>query len=543
MTKILRDPVLFLLFWFVAVPAQAEILRPPHFHELLRFQRSGEPIDVSLFVDPLPALPVIKAGAGPLELRQEVREHEFYSGLPATPIWTFNGVSPGPVIEVESGQLLEVHWKNALSPIHVLPSREVHAPGMNMEEGLPPVRTTIHLHGAAVPEAEIRDRFHNNDGWPDDWIVPGETQISVYPNRQSSRMLWYHDHAMGVTARNVVAGLSGVYLIRDAYERSLQLPGGAYEIPLVFETKDFTDEGALTYPEVMSAEVYGSTAPVNGKICPYLRVEPRKYRFRMLNAASARSFAFKLVDANGQGDGPALIQIGSDGGFLEKPATPQRLVLSPAERADVIVDFSQFGGKTLLLHNNATAAGGEGQLYLPNIMLFKVDLPLKEPDRSVIPSRFKKIAKARASKRDVRRRIVLDQVLTPNLPPVMTLNDRVWGDPVMDRIRLGTTEVWEVVNPLFDTHPFHLHLVQFRVLDRQPIDVDEFNRSKAVKPLGQPVAPDEGEQGWKDTVTLNPGTITRIVSRFGPYTGRFVYHCHILEHEDMGMMRPFEVVK
>jgi spore coat protein A len=452
---------------------------------------------------------------------------------------------------VNSGESLEVRWKNDLPSSHVLPVEMKHDPGMGMDPSLPQVRTTIHLHGAAVPESRSHDRFHNNDGWPDDWIVPGETQIATYPNAQSARMLWYHDHAMGVTARNVVAGLAGVYIIRDAFEKRLNLPKDDYEIPLFFETKDFTDEGTLTYPSVMSAEVYGSTAPVNGKICPFLRVEPRKYRFRMVNAASARSFAFKLLDVTDQSDGPPLVQIGTDGGFLENPVIlnepgnpqSQRLLLSPAERADVVVDFSRSAGKIFLLHNNSTASAGEGQLYLPNIMLFKVDLPLKSPDHTVIPKKMKRITRARDIKQIAHRRIVLNQVLTQNLPPVMTLNDQVWGDPISDKIHLGATEVWEILNPLTDTHPFHLHLVQFQILSREKFDVDEFQRTQEIRFDGAPEVPSRSELGWKDTVTLYPGTITRIISRFGPYPGKFVYHCHILEHEDMGMMRPFEVVE
>jgi len=496
-------------------------------------------VDPSLFQDPLPRLPRIqlRPGGPPLEITLAAGTHVFYGELPPSPVWTVQGGFPGPVIEVEKNQPLEVHWRNSLPTHHLLP--EAHHQmlmGRTSSDALPEVRISMHLHGAAVPEAPEKDRFHNNDGWPDDWIVPGEVQISRYPNRQSPRTLWYHDHAMGATARNVVAGIHGMYLIHDDFERSLGLPSGDYEIPMVFSTEDFNDDGTLSYPEVMSAEVYGSSVPVNGKISPYLRVEPRRYRFRMLNAANARSFLFKLVDLDSGADGPELDQIGSDGGFLDHPARfnipgrpdSPRLPLSPAERADVIVDFSAYAGKTLLLHNTSIGVAGEGELYIPNIMIFKVDLPLRGRDASRFPPARKSPLRYEISGLTTRR-IVLDQVLTPGAPPVMLINGKVWEDPAEDFPKLGSTEVWEIVNPLPDSHPFHIHLTDFRILDRIGVD------GGASRPPGG------GENGWKDTVTLEPGTITRIEARFGPYPGRAVYHCHILEHEDMGMMRPFEI--
>ncbi len=548
----------YLLLAFVAciTVTSAEVIRQISFNEMLRFHRNSGGIDTSVFVDALPIPPTIRVNGRTKQIQMIAREgrNVFYRDLPATKVWGFNGVNPGPTIEVESGQDLEVLWKSELPKEHLIPLDSHFMAGMrNSGPGaLPAVRTVTHLHGARVQDSiTAQDRFHNNDGWPDAWIVPGQTQIAHYPNQQSARTLWYHDHAMGATSRNVVAGLLGLYIIRDNVERSLHLPSGNFEIPLIFETKDFNDDGSLTYPSRMTAEVYGGTVPVNGKICPFLNVEPRKYRFRMLDAATARSFAFKLINAEDQSDGPAMIQIGSDGGFLERPlllnapnrADSPRLVLAPAERADVIVDFSHFAGKTLLLQNNFQSVAGEGELSIPNIMIFKVGARVSSPDLSRIPAILTPVPRLAETSAVKTRKIVLSQVLTPNLPPVMMLNEKVWGDPIEESPRANTTEIWEIINTLPDSHPFHMHLVQFQVLDRSMFDVPYYEQTKMIKYISAPGLPEPSEFGWKDTVVAYPNTVTRIIMQFGPYTGRYAFHCHILEHEDMGMMRPFEVIK
>ena len=268
------------------------------------------------FVDALPIPPVIQVRAGdPVDLSVTIDQFQtkFHRDLPAGPSWGYNSSNPGPTLIVEKGQKLRVHWKNRLPTTHIfkLPT------GFMPMDPMPDVRTVTHLHGAVVEQPGIQDRLHNNDGWPDAWITPGQEQISEYPNNQDARMLWYHDHAMASTGRNVAAGLAGAYIIRDDYERSLNLPSGDYEIPLIIEAMGFGSDGMRYYTPDIGTEFYGNSVAVNGKLWPFLKVEPRKYRFRILNASNARSYAMKLVDQAAQTAGPALYQIGVDGGFLE----------------------------------------------------------------------------------------------------------------------------------------------------------------------------------------------------------------------------------
>jgi spore coat protein A len=515
-------------------------------------------IDISRFVDALPILPTIKAGnRSQITMVESEVSTQFYKNLPPTKVWGFNGISPGPIIEVQSGHPLEVLWKNSLPTTHLFPVDDASMEGMNNPARLPPgfttlpeVRTATHLHGAAVTETDLSNRLRNNDGWPDNWVVPGETQISEYPNPQSSRMLWYHDHAMGTTARNVNAGLVGLYIIRDAYEASLNLPSGKYEVPIVFQTRDFDNDGNLLYPAKVTNEVYGSAVTVNGKVWPYLNVEPRKYRFRMVNATDARSLQLKLVNTLDSSAGPLLYQIGSDSGFLENtavlndPATPNspQLNLNPAERADLIVDFSKSAGSTLMLYNSNVGDVGDSELILRNIIAFKVGTTVNSADHSALPMHMKTIRPLVRTATTPQRQIVLSELDTPNEAPLMMLNGKVWDDPVTDVVKLGSTEVWELVDTLPDGHPFHVHEVQFQVLDRQPFDVAQYQTNQQIVYTGPPVPLDPAEKGWKDVTFLQSGYVTHIITKFGPYPGMFVFHCHILEHEDMGMMRPFQVV-
>lgn len=477
---------------------------------------------------------------------------KIHSDLPEQMVWGFNGSSPGPVIEVERDQKLIVHWKNSLPTTHLF---EAPKPDLALSLGLclpttPDVRTVTHLHGAEVTETNPQDRLHNNDGWPDSWILPGAEQIAEYPNHQSARTLWYHDHAMGTTGRNVAAGLAGFYIIHDSYERSLNLPKGDFDIPLIFTSRAIDDNGMLLYSGDVNHEYYGNTVSVNGKLWPYLNVQPRKYRFRMVNGSNARSYALKLLDFSALTvNGPALYQIGSDSGFLEAPVVlddpldpkAPRLTLGPGERAEVIVDFSKFAGRTLLLHNTSRDPG-DGELAMPGIMTFKVAQTLDHPDLSTLPGQMKPIVRMDPSQATVTRRIVVAESQTPSGSNMLTLNGKLWNDAIEEKPELGATEIWELTNTLPDVHPFHLHLVQFQVLDRSPFDSDQFLKTGTVSLTGPAAIPDLNEMGWKDTVRLEGKTITRIIVKFLPYPGYYIYHCHILEHEDMDMMRPYQVV-
>ncbi len=493
-------------------------------------------------------------GSKPVDLKIVMSQFQtsFHPDIPVQTVWGYNGSLPGPMIEVERDQLLRIHWQNKLPSKHIFP-----APTQGLELmyklGLclpttPDVRTVTHLHGAEVTETNPMDRGHNNDGWPDAWITPGYEQIAEYPNHQSARMLWYHDHAMGTTGRNVAAGLFGTYFIRDQYERSLNLPSGKFEIPLVLESHAFNDAGKLQYTDNINIEHYGNSISVNGKLWPYLDVEPRKYRFRVVNASNARTYNVQLLDYSDETPGPEFYQIGTDSGFLANTVIlndpndfkSPRLNLAPGERADIVIDFSKYAGRTFLLHNNSRDAG-DGEIALPEVMLFKVGTARSSADTSSIPLKMNPITRMQPMDASAVRRIIFDQTNIDGTN-MLTLNGKHWNDPIEEKPKLGSTEVWELVDNLPDAHPFHMHLVQFQVLDRTAFDKDEFARSGKITFIGSSVQPDPNEMGWKDTIKVYPGTLTRIIMKFLPYAGYYIYHCHILEHEDMDMMRPFQVV-
>jgi spore coat protein A len=363
-------------------------------------------------------------------------------------------------------------------------------------------------------------------------------------------MLWYHDHAMASTGRNVAAGLFGAYLIHDDYERSLNLPSGDFDVPLLIQAQGFKTDGSRYYTSDISQEFYGNSISVNGKLWPFMNVEPRKYRFRILNASNARTYAMKLVDQDAQTlAGPAIYQIGVDGGFLQDTAVlndstnsdSPRLVLAPGERADVIIDFSKFADKKLLLQNNSLDPG-DGELPIPQVMLFKVGAKVIHADTSALPMHLRAIQPIKTEAVAVTRRITLEMQQMGTMQ-MMVLNGKGWEDPITEKPVLGTTEIWEMVNTTTSMHPFHIHLVNFQVVDSRSFDLDQYAKNSQIVFTDDVQAPDPNQMGWKDVIQVQPGTVTRLIMKFAPYAGYYVYHCHILEHEDMDMMRPFQVVK
>ena len=280
------------------------------------------------FVDPLPIMPkALPLGSrrspdGVIVPFYQMRMGEFHRqvhrDLPPTRVWGFNGSIPGPTFDVRSGAPVLVDWINSLPAKHFLPiDHSIHGAG----KSTPEVRTVIHLHGAKAPG--------DSDGYPEAWYTPGNSAVFYYPNQQRAATLWYHDHALGIVRLNNLAGLSGLYIIRDAIERRLNLPRGNYEIPLVIQDRTFDSDGQLNYPtsgrpdRIWIPEFFGNTVLVNGKAYPYLVVEPRKYRFRVLNASNARFYALTLSS------GQQFHQIGSDQGLLPSPVVVDKLLIAP----------------------------------------------------------------------------------------------------------------------------------------------------------------------------------------------------------------------
>jgi spore coat protein A len=392
------------------------------------------------------------------------------------------------------------------------------------EAGQPEVRTVVHVHGAKTSP--------QSDGYPEDWYVPGKSALCHYPNHQDAAMLWYHDHTLGINRLNVFAGLVGVFFVRDSVEDALQLPRGKYEIPLVICDRAFTRDGQLAYPvsgdpkSPWVDEFSGDAVLINGKIFPYLEVEPRKYRFRVVNAANSRFFDLSLSNEQ------TFHQIGTDLGLLPAPVALSSVPLAPGERADLVVDFSRLVGKQVVLQDEDEA-----------LMQFRV-LRRSVRDTSRLPSTLRPVVRLAESLAVQSRTLTLSDVYKEDsdVPTAMLLNRTRWNMPVTEKPVLNSVEIWNLVNVNEEPHPIHLHLVRFQILDRRSFDVLAFN-DQGVLHYGDPAEPpDPGEAGWKDTVRAKPGMVTRIIARFEGFTGRYVWHCHILEHADNEMMRPFEVV-
>jgi spore coat protein A, manganese oxidase len=450
--------------------------------------------------------------------------------LQPTRFWSFGRSTPGPTFETRSGEPLLVEWVNALPKEHFLPmDRTIHG----AEAGKPAVRTVVHLHGAKTrPES---------DGYPEDWIVPGKSSLYYYPNQQDAAMLWYHDHALGINRLNVYAGLLGTFFIRDAVEDALNLPKGKYEVPLILYDRLLTHDAQLLYPvspdpqSPWVPEIFGNAILANGKLFPYLDVEPRKYRFRILNASNARSYHLALVDnaANNHAaeNTAPFHQIGTDQGLLPAPVPLANLEISPGERVDLVVDFTEHRGAQLILKSDAFV-----------VMQFRVS-PARGTDTSSLPSSLRPVQKIPESQAVQTRLLTLDEYVNKSGNPVMLLlNATHWKAPITEKPVLGSTEIWTLINPTNDTHPIHLHLVRFQILDRQSYEPWLFQTKRQLHFLGPPEPPAPNEAGWKDTVRAHSRMVTRIIVPFDGFTGRYVWHCHILEHEDNEMMRPYEVV-
>jgi spore coat protein A, manganese oxidase len=486
-------------------------------------------LELPPFVDrlPLPQItrPVLHKGNRALTISMQEIHAKVHRDVPPTRMWSYGPSALAPLIETRSGEPLQITWVNNLPEKHFLPvDHSLHGCGAD----LPEVRTIAHLHGAKAPSAD--------DGYPEDWFPTGKSRTCTYPLEQDAAALWYHDHAMGLTRLNTYAGLFGMFLIRDKVEDSLHLPSGKYEVPLIFYDRNFTADGQLFYatsPDPEHPWIPEFTADgilINGKLRPFFEVEPRLYRFRLLNTANSRFFLLALSE------GQPLVQIGSDQGLLSAPVEVKLLALAPAERADILVDFTHYAGETLHLRTGAL-----------DILEFRVakqsSSPTSIPIPIPIPQTLRPVQRISESAATTTRTITLNEYQDRvGNPMIMLLNNKRWHEPVTETPKLNSTEIWEFVNQTEDTHPMHLHLVRFQVLDRRTFDTFEYMAHQNLRFISPAEPPAPNELGWKDTVQCPPGMITRIIARFEGYTGKYLYHCHILEHESNDMMRPFEVI-
>jgi spore coat protein A, manganese oxidase len=530
------------------------------------------------FTEQLPVPGVVNlTGGGTYSLSMTPGFHRFHTALPQTPTWGYGGAAYlGPTFEAMRGMPVTLQAVNALGTHPVADAIDTTLGGTLATDKFSP-RVSLHLHGGNTEP--------KSDGHPEATFKPGASRKYFYHNDQEATTLWYHDHAMGITRLNVYAGLAGFYLLRDANDRGqpggpLNLPTAPYEIPLVIQDKIFNPDGTLAYPQglfgsVWAPEFFGDVAVVNGKVWPNLKVRRGLYRFRFLNGSNARFYNLRLTKPL------PMFQIGSDGGLLNAPVALTQLLLAPGERADVLIDFSTMSaGTKVVLTNDAVVpypsgprAPRRGGMPLPDIMQFTVEANMGFT--APIPDRLR-ANPIKPLPAPVRvRNLTLVEVLDPvtGAPLKALLNNLPYGTTQIETPRVDTVEQWNIINTTGDTHPIHLHLVQFQVLNRQKFKVADFmavNYAGLPAPAGSevgpwpapsadaftygpPVRPNANEAGWKDTVKANPGEITRLLVPFGAgaatgvpfgksFRGDYVWHCHILEHEDNEMMLRYKVV-
>jgi spore coat protein A, manganese oxidase len=513
------------------------------------------PASLERYIDPLPIpkrlLPHgTHKGAPQYRVRMLEFKQQLHSQLPPTKLWGYEGQYPGPIFEVQQGRPIEVRWENHL------PTQHIFQVDPHIHGAMPPapaVRTVPHLHGSRTQSY--------SDGLPEKWFTPGHSALYQYPNDQAATTLWYHDHAVGITRLNVYAGLSGFYFLRDEFERRLNLPSGDYEIPLILQDRTLDPQGQLVYapaqddaiplsPGLWGPMFFGELPVVNGAIGPYIEVEPRPYRLRMLNGCNSRFLRLYFNLARDVTDIPNLVpvhQIGSDGGFLPAPVKLQKFLLGPAERADLILDFSLLAGRTVTLCNDAAAPFPGWNVLnakwpaIYEFMQFRVTRPVKNPRSYVMPLNFP-FAGVNPADAVRTRDFVLTEVMDDKGRSLgLNINGKGYDDPVTEIIPLNSIEKWRFINTSDDAHPMHLHLVQFQVLGRQGFNIPAMTIHNSLQFVGVPRKPQPGESGWKDTAVVEPGDVLTILVKFTGYTGRYVFHCHMLEHEDNDMMRPFEV--
>ena len=479
-----------------------------------------------------------------------------------------------------------IHWANPGTMAMPTPpiTSPTYPPGY--AEAQSPVPIVTHLHGGEDPSAD--------DGNPDAWYTANgihgpayNTAVSTepnaavddYPNTQEPTTLWYHDHALGETRLNVMSGLAGFYILQDPNDAlSGKLPSGQYDVPLCVQDRSFFTDGSLYYPSIgnnpnvhpyWQDTFLGNTIMVNGKVWPNMNVNPGLYQFRLLDASNSRFYEFILSN------GMNFTQTGSDGGYLKTSTSINSLLLGPGERADILVDFSNEAvGTKIILQNIAITANSEKET-VGQIMQFTVagalgfapkTLPtLLNPDLSGSWPTLPNPTKTRI--------LSLIESVGVNGDTAMYLDGQSWSAPVSENPVLGSTEDWVIVNPTDSAHTIHLHLVQFEIVSRQTFNdtqyMSDWTALNGAPPLnhttvnvqsltsyltGQPVPAAPNEQGWKDTVVAFAGQVTIIRIRFTQQDGSafpfdatagpgYVWHCHLLEHEDNEMMRSYVLIK
>ncbi|TCO52844.1 multicopper oxidase family protein [Actinocrispum wychmicini] len=445
----------------------------------------GSPPAVQPFTTPLPIPPVLSPvysdrGTDYYEMTAKPANVEILPGT-RTNMLTFNGSFPGPTIKARQGRPVQVKILNGLDNV-----------------------TAVHLHGGNVP--------HEDDGHPLDVLQPGQTRTYHYPNIQRAATLWYHDHAHHLEAEQIYRGLAGLYLIEDRTD-SPTLPRGQFDIPLMFRDIALDDSAQLLWNNNDSAR--RNIVLTNGKAQPKLRVRRRRYRFRLLNASNDRVMSFRLSN------GAEMVQIASDGGLMARPVRRTEIGLYPAERVDVVVDFSALPGGTQLVLQNTVGDTPATK----DVLQFEVaGGARRDDDDSSVPAKLSVLPPIGAPVMQTRK-VLLSFDFKQG---AFLINGKQYDPNRVDfTVKKGSTEIWEITNADPDpfAHSLHVHQIQFRVLDRG---------GKAVEPW---------EAYPKDTVSVPSGQTVRILIKFdSPFTGLYPFHCHFVGHSSMAMMAQFNIV-
>ncbi|MFD4263983.1 multicopper oxidase family protein [Streptomyces sp. NPDC058534] len=580
----------------------------------------AEGLLLTKFKDPLRVPRVLRprerGGHDELTVRMRTADVIVHSELPAVRMWTYEGSCPGPTIETVRGRRLRVVWENGLSGNIPVTAVEFGRPGGPMPDPLsnyPGTEGCREVAGVAGLEPWAAVHLHGmltgggNDGWMENLLAPGEVQLSAYPNDQAATTLWYHDHSHHVSRFSVYAGLAGLFVCRNAEERALDLPRGRHEVPLVLSDRNFALDGAgapagrlvhkveMVGTKLMRAHAAPYTL-VNGVVWPYLDVQPRWYRFRIVNTANSRIYRLMLL-ADGSPVAGAFQVIGTDQGLVDRPLPVEgALNLSPGERADVLVDFGALRGRAVKLVNTmeGVTPGGSSvrdDLLEPDVMQFRVagrgsggrftlprtlspsferpthhDLPhggrprwvvLVGPGAANVPElwEMEEVEPADAEQISLPSAGIVQVRDAEGAVTTLRRTAMRYDDGNAFTVAHGGVEIWKYLNLAASPHPMHIHLAHFHVLSREHYDVSGFDR--VVRGSGRPVAflgaaeLEAHERGEKDTVRVGtagrivpgpdgtPGEMVTVAVRF-PVVGRGVHHCHMLEHEQH-MVRPLVV--
>ena len=458
------------------------------------------------FVVPPVARPVHKdATTDYYEMTMKQGYPEIIPGL-KTEVWGYEGLTPGPTIVAQRGRKVVVRHKNQISnPAHK--------------------HTSVHLHGnASLPQY---------DGYANDTTAPGEFKDYHYPNEQDARTLWYHDHGVHATAQNAYMGCAAFYISHDELEQSLPIPKGKYDVPLVIRDAVLATNGQLIFDQTERSSLFGDIILTNGVPWPVMKVERRKYRFRVLNGSISRGFNLALSTNH------SFHVIGHDGGLAPAPVQVNNLRVGMAERYEIVIDFARYNvGDRIVLQNR----GVENVVDYPStnkVMRFDVVSDATDISNNEVPAQLNpdnEVMKLQASQAVRTRHFEFGRSCIGGTEDaagvcvggtdMWTINDKIWDPNRVDANPApGTVEIWEFTNKSGGwNHPIHAHLVDFKILSRN----------------GGPAHP--WENGPKDTAYVAEGETVRVIMKFDPEKkGKYMIHCHNLIHEDHDMMAQFQV--